>query len=196
VVTLYNISTASLTPLLRLEWLSPALAALHPLPAPPPSEIRSHFLGDQNGIVITTNKCFILAVHKAEGACRVRLQRITSCDASIVTAGSTMSCSQLSSQASEDGDGSAVVVPQQSHESDAAAAVTDASVIADPLPALSGRLFKRSSMLGRVSWTLQLINLNGSTLSYTNKDGKDKAYDLAGCTVAAPQVHMVLEIKQ
>jgi hypothetical protein len=142
-------------------------------------------------VVITTGRCFILALHKGEGVCRVRLQRITSCNTSLTTAGSTVSVSQASSQVSDDGDSSVVIVPQRSRNPEADAAA------GEPVPALqlSGRLFKRSSVLGRVSWTLQLMSLSGSTLSYTNKESKDKTYDLAGCTVSAPQVRSVQAMK-
>jgi hypothetical protein len=91
-----------------------------------------------------------------------------------MTVGSTVSAG-ASSQVSDDGGSSVVMVP----------ATSSASAATDPL---SGRLFKRSSVLGRVSWALQLMSLSGCSLSYTNKDGKDKTFDLTGCSVTAPQV--------
>ena len=184
-------STSCLTPVCRLLWLTSALAALHPPPLPPASDRRSYFLGDQNGIVITTSKCFILAVHKGGGGdCRVKMQRLTACDASVITAGSTVSAGQMS----DDGDGSAVLVPPHAGVSQPAAAAADASGVA--AAALSGRLFKRScNVLGRVTWTLQLVNVSGGCLSYTNKEGKDKVYDLTGCTVTAPQVRSLFTTK-
>jgi hypothetical protein len=173
-ISLFNVSDACFAPICRLVWAPAALTALHPLPFPQLSDIRAYFLGDQNGVVITTSKCFLLAVHKGPGRCSVKLQRLSGCDASVMTAGSTVSAGACS-QVSDDGDGSVVMVGARA--SAAAAAVP-----------VSGRVFKRSSVLGRVSWTLQLMNLSGSTLSYTNKDGKDKTYDLTGCAVSAPQV--------
>jgi hypothetical protein len=199
-VSLHNVSTSCLTPVCRLLWLTSALAALHPPPLPPASDLRSYFLGDQNGIVITTSKCFILAVHKGGGGdCRVKMQRLTACDASVITAGSTVSAGQMS----DDGDGSAVLVPPHAGVSQPAAAAADASGAAAAADAsgvaaaaLSGRLFKRScNVLGRVTWTLQLVNVSGGCLSYTNKEGKDKVYDLTGCTVTAPQVRSLFTTK-
>jgi hypothetical protein len=177
VITLFNVAAASLTPLCRLTWVNQTLAALQP-PAPQETtDIRAYFLGDQNGVVITTGKCFLLAVHKgASGGCKVKVQRLTSSDASVITAGSTLSGGG-GSPVSDDGGGSVVMVP------------ASASSAAAPLAPLAGRLFKRSSVLGRVSWTLQLMSLDARVLTYTNKDGKCKAYDLTDCTVTTPQVN-------
>ena len=88
---------------------------------------------------------------------------------------------------SDDGDASIVMVPRATSDSLVAAAAAGGSCD-DSVGPLSARLFKRSSVLGRVSWTLQLMNLDGSVLSYTNKDGKRKTYDLTACAVATPQV--------
>ncbi len=179
-ITLFNVAAASLNPLCRLTWINQALAALQP-PAPQETtDIRSYFLGDQNGVVITTGKCFLLAVHKgASGGCKVKVQRLTSSDASVITAGSTLSGGG-GSPVSDDGGGSVVMVP---------ASASSAAAPLAPLAPLAGRLFKRSSVLGRVSWTLQLMNLDARVLSYTNKDGKCKAYDVTDCTVTTPQVN-------
>jgi hypothetical protein len=87
------------------------------------------------------------------------------------------------------------MVAQPSRDLRVPPAAAGTAAVGDALPSLSGRLFKRSSVLGRVTWTLQLINLNGTTLSYTNKEGKDKAYDVAGCVVAAPQVRFLPAIR-
>jgi hypothetical protein len=183
-VYLYNVSAASLTPVCHIIWAHPALAALQPSPSPEASDIKSYFLGDQNGVVITTSKCFLLATYKGEGGgCKVKVQRLSNSEASVMTVGSTLSRGG-GSEVSDDGGESVVMVSHRSCNPSTDAAAADGGLAGH----LSGRLFKRSSVLGRVSWTLQLMTLHGSSLSYTNKDGKSKTYDLTACAVSAPQV--------
>jgi hypothetical protein len=118
----------------------------------------------------------------------VKVQRLTSSEASVTTGCSSSSGIGDTSNPSDDG-ASVVMVPSRANDTAHASGGSDVGGGSGyPSAPLSGRLFKRSSVLGRVTWTLQLMNLNGTTLSYTNKDGKDKSYEIVGCTVCTPQV--------